>query len=903
MHAGVPRCVSGGAFRHRTPDRGRPPGEPPRRPPSAARVCETVPMRSGPPSVPSAPAGRRSVIAVRLAGLSGRAAAGLLGAGLLGAGLLAAGLLAGCGGGEPDSGDPGPGSGARAPGDAGAAGPAATDRAVPSSGAASAGGEPLVPGAASAPGAAPGADPTADPAAAARDAAAAAWRRSILDERVGLGRVGDLGLSDDLVARAADRALQEQFQDRFHSVYVDRERDPEPGQGEPGLPERAVAFTLEPHFVPDAVMSERETARTARPANRGFRAPRTVAAPGERPAPRSGAVASMDVRAGGADLEAASLVARRLARDGLAATAVRAAAILRPELASAPASARPALAAERLAAVGLPVDLLAFAGPLRPGSPPPGLPAPPPAPDAPASSGGADDAPDDAPDDDAAREDRIRAWLAAVLAELEAGADPDALAASAAAAPVRIRPTIPGFRAARDDGAEPLGLVRLQPTRGTYWAGRGGGGSLDLAVAILEALPDVAMTVSVGTPHVGGALRRMGPAREGARGAVTVIDEPHVIQQWAQDNGQPGRVDGDARPWLLAPRYASRGDFGSILDPGETWMVEGLPPAGIGVARSPLLFQGGNLLVVGDPGGDGRLLLAGDAEIDRNVALGLRRDEIRAAMRTEFGVDRVVVLRPPAFHLDFATTIRRVPVDPARRGGPTRAVAFVHDEDAGFDLMLEIGLDRLVRAGALEAAVAAEARSALAAGDRRRVIDLVGPPLYARQRADGMWPLTLADAFGDAPGREGVAVLDRFLCAFERLMGLELEPRQVPGPPEVQVYLATYPRREADLAAFDRELEDLGFELVRLPGFALQRRSVNAVNMVHGRDRILRPVSGGTLAPLDEAARAVLEATVGRSARIIDLPTAETQRRSGAVGCAVAAWPRTATAAPGPLLP
>ena len=722
---------------------------------------------------------------------------------------------------------------------------------------------------------------TATTADAEVAAATDAFRRMLLSQPVGFARVGDLGLSEPLLVRAADRRLRADHFARFHAVFADREPTPGEIDEEPAAPAWPVSVTIEPHIVPDAVMSLREEARTAVPARRGFRVPRTVAGPPPADvADPAAAAGSMDVTASAEWSGAADLVARRLAADGLAATTVRAIASIRAAVAAGSPLEADAVA-EGLAGVGLPVDLLAFVSP--PGSP--GTPAP--APAAPAADTDADT--------DAARRDQSRAWIAAALARLEAGDDPDTLAAAAAERPVAIRPSIPGFRAAADDGGEPLALIRLQPTRGRYWAGRGGGGSLDLAVSLLESLPEVAFILSIGSPFVPDALARMAPARERARGRVTVVDEPHVVSQWAQDNGQPGFVTGDDRPWLLAPRYASRGDFGSVFVPGDTWLVEGLPAAGIPVARSPLLFQGGNLLVASDPRDPARrLLLLGDAEVDRNIALGLPREAIIEGFRREFAVDRVEVLSPPAFHLDFATTVRRLP---ATDDTPARSVAFVHDEDRGHAMVLEAGIERLAAAGILDRGTADAARAMLAAaaaGDAAQaeaLVQTLGPVVYARQRPDGQWPLSFADIFGAAEGGEGIAVLDRFLCSFERLMGLSVDLARVPGPPAIRASLATWRRRQADLAAFNARLESLGFEPVSVPGFSLESRSVNTVNMVHGRDLLLRPITGGVLAPIDATAGEVIRAAVGPGVRMVDVQTADTQRRSGAVGCAVAAWP------------
>ncbi|MFK7960673.1 MAG: hypothetical protein AB8G96_09105 [Phycisphaerales bacterium] len=714
-----------------------------------------------------------------------------------------------------------------------------------------------------------------DPIAAIRaeiDALRADARLATLNEGVGPAPLSAFNLPDPLIDRSLDRAIQEGFQDRFHAVYADRQPDPEFDDGGPRDPDRAVSFVMEPHDVPDTTMDGRELAGTARPLVRGFRAGIVpgVSNPADPWLP--------SLRISAPSFNAATLVANRLATDGVAATAIRAIALL---LAEMPETADDPVAMVRgLREIGLPVDLLAFvdAPPSMGTLPSAGIAAGPGTPD-PVNDAAANPTP----------------WVAAAMTAI--GANPaddavDALAAEAATQVVVLRPSRPGFVASADDGRAPHRLIRMQPTRGRYWLPPGGGDSLDVAGAMLESLPQAQFVLSVGTPFMADALPRLAYRRQRGEARVVVIDEPHVASQWAQDNGQPGTLAGDpGQLMMLVPRFASRGDLGSTMDPGDTWMVEGLPAAGIELVRSPLLFQGGNLLVIGDPATGRRTLLAGDAEVIRNRAIGLRDPETIAAFRQEFAVDDVVVLAPPAFHLDFAVTVRRV--------GDAH-LAFVHDEEAAIALVLEAGVATLERAGVINAATRTEAMAALNGDDARGFLDRIGPPLYARAREDGRWPLSFSDAFSTGPADSGIGNLDRFLTVFEWIMGRTLKPEQVPGPPEVRGYLETFARRDALRATFEADLEAAGLTLVRIPGFSLQRRSINTVNMVHASDSVLMPTTGGLYRAIDEAAAAIVREAVGPGVQVIGIPCGETQRRSGGIGCAVAAWPDLRTGPLGP---
>ena len=89
----------------------------------------------------------------------------------------------------------------------------------------------------------------------------------------------------------------------------------------------------------------------------------------------------------------------------------------------------------------------------------------------------------------------------------------------------------------------------------------------------------------------------------------------------------------------LVPRYASRGEDGAVLVPGETFLVDGLAAAGLRIVRSPLHFQGGDLITAQDPATGQRTLLIGEADVYRNTMLGLTREQVLEAFGIEFGVD------------------------------------------------------------------------------------------------------------------------------------------------------------------------------------------------------------------------------------------------------------------------
>jgi hypothetical protein len=80
--------------------------------------------------------------------------------------------------------------------------------------------------------------------------------------------------------------------------------------------------------------------------------------------------------------------------------------------------------------------------------------------------------------------------------------------------------------------------------------------------------------------------------------------------------------------------------------------------------------------------------------------------------------------------------------------------------------------------------------------------------------------------------------------------------------------------------------------VVRVPSFSEGSRSLIAVNGVHDRTRYLMPVYGGMYGPLDAVAMSVYRRRFGDAVTLVPLLTGESQRRQGAVHCAVSVLPQ-----------
>jgi hypothetical protein len=600
---------------------------------------------------------------------------------------------------------------------------------------------------------------------------------------------------------------------------------------------------------PPAVAAWRASLREGRPALRGFRAPLPGCAESGRPdLARPGENPPIDLPQEESLRQAAGLIARNLARDGLLATTAAAIANLgavEPELSGA---------TERLRAIGLPVDWLEFF--LLPGQ----------------------------TEKEGAGTSAIVRQFATVLAS---GASVDSVKTLIAGATFAFRPSLTDFSVATESGESEIGIVRLQLASPGYWMGPGDGGSLDIARQVSAALPEADFFASVEEKHLEKVLATAREWSSRRSGRWTLISESLPVSQWAQDDGKPGlapATSGSGREVVtLVPRYASRGEDGASLVPGESFLIEGFACAGHRVVQSPLLFQGGDLLATRDPKSGERLLLVGEANVWRNVALGLSREQVLEAFRVEFGVDRCKALPAVSFHIDQELTLRTI---------DERLIAFVADPVEAVRIILKCGVDALESAGVLSSSEGSHARDDLDAGKDREFLERVVPAISSRCTGFGRFPESLASAFARGPADSGVGNLQRFLLASDLLMSWSLPVDELPLDPHSIAYLRSFQRRDADRRAMIADLRKSGFEVARIPSMPEATRGIDYLNGIQDRTKYLMPAWGGLYTPLDQAALAAFRRTLGTQVEVIPIYTSESQRRGGALHCSLSACPR-----------
>lgn len=569
------------------------------------------------------------------------------------------------------------------------------------------------------------------------------------------------------------------------------------------------------------------------PVVRGFRAPLTMEVfwPHELPDAHS----PPEFRA------AAALVMSQLACDGLLPTTVRAVDILK--LQNHPAMGHRKLLLLR--AVGLPVDLYDW---FRP--------------------------------PESASDVTLIDYITALLAQ---GRSAESIIPEVMQAAFLPKPAVPGLRLAAEDGRSAVSLVRLQLSRGSYWRGPGDGSSVDVARQLVDALDGVRVMISTNYEAQAEVVTAAETWASGHKGEIIVVASPWKPEQWAQDNGKPAVIaaaDGRREIVTLAPRYASRGEERTRFDPDETFTLVALSTAGLRVVQSPLLFQGGNLLVIEDASGR-RTLLLGEAEIMRNTALGLTREQVLGALAVECGVERCLALPAVSFHIDVELCARR---------HRNQVVILVNDEGAAARGIVSIGADCLARDGKLDSQIAEKVKAALARGEEAKAVEMIAPEVL-KLREGGAYPESVAALFSRGESDAAVANFERFMLALDILAARNMGEGNLPSDPVTRAYITSLQRRQTERDRMHATLRNEGWRIAAIPSLSDERRGLNYVNGFHVPGRYLMPAYGGDFAELDEAAVKAIRSVFDGEVEVVPILCGETQRRLGAIHCAASIYP------------
>ncbi len=662
--------------------------------------------------------------------------------------------------------------------------------------------------------------------------------QNILRQPFGSGTVADLNLPAEFIRRCADRVIISSFNDRYRVVVGEQPArapvpPPPPGEAAGGLVRIIEGRTRSDRRWADAPM---QTAAVLR----GLRFPEA-----QQPDPPElpGASAPYELR------RAAALIAKSLARDGLARTALDAAIALRPLL--KPADGPEALAS-LLGAAGTPTDLLAML---------------------------------ELPGVDGFAPGQCVPWLHARLTG-EVRPRPAALREALSRAQLRFHPTLPGFCAADDAAANAPLVGRMQLTRADDWIAPGDGGSLDLARQVARALPALPLILSAREDHAPIIAQHAAAwSHEAHRTApITVIAEGVIVSQWAQDNARAGKIlrDGSPVPAALLPRYASRTDELTALVPGDSALAESLRAAGVEVARSPLHFQGGNTLLVTDPATSRRVLLVGESEIYRSIALGLTHAQAVAALQAEFAADEAVILPAASYHIDHEVFCI---ADPDAH----TVHAFVADAPAADRIILRAGIAAMHAAGMMDAATADRLTGSVCSDPPvRNAIEALLGALASEVPAQGGFPIALAAIFdAHTPGESAVGNFLIFLDALDAAASRAGLASELGLHGHASAALAARERLRADSAVLQSRLRELGWAVHAIPSRSAGARSICTLNALRaGENLVLMPSVEGLFRGVAEAASAAIVVACPKL-RVLVMNAAESQRRNGAARCSL----------------
>jgi hypothetical protein len=393
-------------------------------------------------------------------------------------------------------------------------------------------------------------------------------------------------------------------------------------------------------------------------------------------------------------------------------------------------------------------------------------------------------------------------------------------------------PTVPGFRADPEDRRIRELFVNVDGLSFLARRAEVFGDSLDVSKALLGRLPP-GVGITLGTQQQVAAhwfeealSFHYGERRDRVRWRQSRVAGPYT--PWVQDYLKSGRAG--VVPKILVTRnlFEGRRDEAAHFTP----MLDSLQEERF--ARSKLSWEGGDLLFVRHPRDPDRLVLVFGDSAKAYWGRGLSQEEYAYVLRREFGADLSVDLSGLVYHIDYLVAFL-----------PADRIALIARPLAGHRELAEAAAAVLEeRFGGEPPATLRELRrmlgqpDALSAG-RRRVEELLS---RAKEEAARGWPRhadpALAarmahhlathcpespDACFQDPAIEvllgsdptllrdwvGAAVRDRTESVMDRRLLAVVES---------QLSLETL--TQARIEAKARELEGLGFRVVRVPRFA-----------------------------------------------------------------------------------
>jgi hypothetical protein len=278
-------------------------------------------------------------------------------------------------------------------------------------------------------------------------------------------------------------------------------------------------------------------------------------------------------------------------------------------------------------------------------------------------------------------------------------------------------------------------------------------------------------------------------------------------------------------------------------------------------------------------------LFIGEGEISRNTALGLTTDQVIQAFRLEMGVDEVVVWPEASFHLDYDVTF-------CRHAG--RSLAFINEPFAAARMIVSNGLAALAGKGLLKPSDAAAARASLESSSYPALARQFEKLLQTQRTPDGKYHNRVAACFAREPVDSATANFQCFLTALDFLLASVPSADLSGFSAERVACLEAIRDIQKSLVAQRALLEKRGWQVVPVPSMPDLYRSVNYLNVVQDKKKVLMPAWGGFYSNLDAAAAASYRKALDDTVEILPLQSATAQAMHGSIHCMLKAYPAPA---------
>ncbi|MEW5800470.1 MAG: hypothetical protein AB1847_00060 [bacterium] len=456
-------------------------------------------------------------------------------------------------------------------------------------------------------------------------------------------------------------------------------------------------------------------------------------------------------------------------------------------------------------------------------------------------------------------------------------------------------PSLPGFKLMPENGVCRIEALRMQLYPLEYIKGPGDGCITDIVRQMLLCTSREKFLISVSpeelTPLTGLLQEWNVPRPE----RIILLEDESVSSQWAQDNCKTGVLYnhwGRGREYItLVPRFASAGEDYSEYRPAESFVFDQVQRAGWRVVQSPLLFQGGNVLPVKNPKTGELTVFAGQAELVRNIRLGLKEDEVQEALAREWGADRIEILPPLSFHIDLEVSFRW------HRG---RMIAFINDSMAAARLIVKCGIQGLFSCSVLTESEARKLTFWLEHAEQEdRLLQILWHKVNEFRDEEGQFASNKDDFFVISAEESGRTNLSRFLLGLDLLSAAHREKEKFwakladqDAREDLFDYYRLLLEREEQRDQLKKRLLSLGIEVIPLPSTSDDDVSLNYLNAVHDLDAIYLPALGGMFQEMDRKVLEMVKGSIGNSVKIHLIRNSSTQSQCGGVHCSVSVYGR-----------